>query len=68
MKWKGDTITPRSNDTPSFGHQRRSYVFGPKNFVKDDKTGTIVNDVDTVLDGDLDKFMTDALILKQKKN
>jgi peptide chain release factor 2 len=68
MKWKGTTITPRSNDNPSFGHHRRSYVFGPKTFVKDLKTGTVVNDVDSVLDGDIDKFLIETLILNKKKS
>lgn len=41
----------------AFGSQIRSYVLHPYRMVKDHRTNTEVGNVDTVLDGDLDKLM-----------
>jgi len=41
----------------SWGYQKRSYVLNPYKLVKDLKTGVVVTDVDSVLDGFLEKFI-----------
>jgi len=45
----------------NFGSQIRSYVLQPYQMVKDERTRLQVGDVDSVLDGDLDKFMEACL-------
>ncbi len=44
-----------------WGHQIRSYVLQPYQMVKDLRTGVESPSPDSVLDGDLDRFMTAAL-------
>jgi peptide chain release factor 2 len=44
-----------------WGSQIRSYVFQPYTMVKDHRTGVEVGDVQSVIDGDLDKFIEAAL-------
>jgi peptide chain release factor 2 len=44
-----------------WGSQIRSYVFQPYTMVKDHRTGVEVGDVESVIDGDLDKFIEAAL-------
>jgi peptide chain release factor 2 len=51
----------------AWGSQIRSYVLQPYRIVKDHKTGTEVGDVDSVLDGDIDKFLNESLKLKARK-
>ncbi len=48
----------------AWGNQIRSYVFQPYTMVKDHRTNYEMGNVNAVMDGDLDKFMEEAL--KQK--
>ena len=45
----------------NFGSQIRSYVFHPYKLVKDHRTGAEVGNVDSVMDGDIDKFIDEYL-------
>ena len=46
----------------AFGSQIRSYVLAPYRMVKDHRTGVEKGNVDAVLDGDLDEFVTAHLM------
>jgi peptide chain release factor 2 len=48
----------------AFGSQIRSYVLAPYRLIKDHRTKFQVGDVDRVLDGDLDEFITAYLMKK----
>src|SRR5207245_4492178 len=54
------SISGPQNDV-NFGTQTRSYLLQPYQMVKDERTRLQVGDVDSVLDGDLDKFMEACL-------
>jgi peptide chain release factor 2 len=45
-----------------FGSQIRSYVLAPYRMVKDVRTGYEVGNTDAVLDGDIDRFITEYLM------
>ncbi len=51
----------------SFGSQIRSYILYPYQMVKDERTGYKVNQVTSVLDGDLDSFMESFLRMNASK-
>jgi peptide chain release factor 2 len=51
----------------SFGSQIRNYVLHPYRLVKDARTKFEVTDVDRVLDGDLDDFIKEFLIARQRR-
>jgi peptide chain release factor 2 len=46
----------------AWGHQIRSYVLQPYRLVKDLRTGAETGNVDSVLDGDLDRFVEAFLL------
>ena len=46
----------------AFGSQIRSYVLQPYRLVKDLRTGVETGNVDKVLDGDLDEYITAQLM------
>jgi len=41
----------------AFGHQIRSYVMAPKQFVKDERTELMLHNANAVLDGGIDEFL-----------
>lgn len=45
----------------NFGSQIRSYVFHPYKLVKDHRTGAEIGNVDSVMDGGIDKFIDEYL-------
>jgi peptide chain release factor 2 len=48
----------------AWGSQIRSYVLQPYRLVKDHRTGLEVGDVDSVLEGDVDRFIKEYLKTK----
>ncbi|ARC86771.1 peptide chain release factor 2 [Clostridium argentinense] len=63
-KDKIEDLTGEVKDN-SFGSQIRSYVFHPYNLVKDHRTGVETANINAVMDGELDEFITGYL--KQNK-
>ena len=63
LEKKNNEIKQISGDVSdiNFGSQIRSYVMQPYKLVKDNRTGTEDSDVDSVLDGNIDKFIYDNL-------
>ena len=56
-----DAVEAQKKDI-AFGSQIRSYVLAPYRMVKDHRTGVEKGNVDAVLDGDLDEFVTAHLM------
>ena len=56
-----DDVEAQKKDI-AFGSQIRSYVLAPYRMVKDVRTGVETGNVDAVLDGDLDDFITAQLM------
>ena len=56
-----DEVEAQKKDI-AFGSQIRSYVLAPYRLVKDLRTGVETGNVDAVLDGDLDEFITAQLL------
>jgi peptide chain release factor 2 len=50
----------------AFGHQIRSYVFQPYTMVKDHRTKCETGNIQSVMDGDIDKFIDAYLVAKWK--
>ena len=63
LEKKNNEIKQISGDVSdiNFGSQIRSYVMQPYKLVKDNRTGTEDSDVESVLDGNIDKFIYDNL-------
>ncbi len=51
----------------AFGNQIRSYVLHPYSLVKDHRTGAEVGDVQGVMDGEIDPFITAFLLRKRQE-
>ena len=54
-------------DAIAFGSQIRTYTLQPYRLVKDHRTGTEVGDVDSVLDGHIDRFQRDYLLYRHEQ-
>jgi peptide chain release factor 2 len=51
----------------AWGSQIRSYILQPYQMVKDHRTGLDFGNVDAVLDGSIDNFIKEYLLLKKRK-
>jgi peptide chain release factor 2 len=54
-------------DAIAFGSQIRTYTMQPYRLVKDHRTNSEVGDVDSVLDGNLDKLLRDYLLWRHEQ-
>jgi len=63
---KAQAVEDTKSDV-AWGHQIRSYVLHPYQMVKDLRTDVETSDTQGVLDGNLDKFMSEALADKGQK-
>jgi peptide chain release factor 2 len=63
---KAQAVEDTKSDV-AWGHQIRSYVLHPYQMVKDLRTDVETSDTQGVLDGDLDRFMSEALADVGKK-
>lgn len=52
----------------AWGNQIRSYILQPYQLIKDSRTGVESGNAQSVLDGDIDKFLEAALVESAKKN
>jgi len=66
-KRKSDTAELEANKQDiSFGSQIRNYTLQPYRLVKDARTKLERSDVDAVLDGEIDDFIKEFLLMKKK--
>lgn len=65
VRWVGQTVAPATRNDNGWAHNVRSYVVGRG--VKDLRTGIQRADIDAVLGGDIDCFLTEALVLNVGK-
>lgn len=56
-----------NQDEIAWGSQIRSYILHPYQLVKDHRTSVEIGDVNGVLDGNLDPFIREALMCKNKR-
>ena len=57
----------KSKKDISWGNQIRSYIFQPYTMVKDHRTKVENNNIQAVMDGDIDKFLHQYLIMSGEK-
>ena len=70
MKFRGKKLEELQGELKDieWGSQIRSYVLHPYRMVKDHRTGEETGDVDSVLDGDLSRFIEAFLAKGDEKS